>query len=287
VGALAAHAWGGAVDANGFELKGARLVGGSVLGAAEVLSNGGLGCQGDLDVLGDGSVGGTLVVGGTVMGSGPYVDSSDARLKQDVRDLFDDDAHHRTPTFTAALTADVADLTGRSNGQRRRLKLESAAVEAVRALRPVRYVFNASAAPARSFPRGDEVGFLAQEVEAVLPELVSTAPDGFKGLAYARFTPVLASAVQALAHHADALALQVHALETRAERRDAAADAAANAAASADAAADARDAQQARLDAAEANAAASAAIVEALSKRLEKMEAAMETLLLSRHAGAA
>jgi len=95
--------------------------------------------QGDLDVFGDGSVGGTLVVGGTVMGSGPYVDSSDARLKQNVRDLFSDDngvTHRRLDSSS---------------------KLESAAINAVRALRPVRYSFNASAAPNRTFPRGEEV----------------------------------------------------------------------------------------------------------------------------------
>lgn len=121
--------------------------------------------------------------------------------------------------------------------------------------------------------RARQVGFLAQEVELVLPELVSTAPDGFKGIAYARLAPVLTSAVAALASHADALTLHVQRLEDddAAQQRDAAE----------------RAAQEARLNAAEASAAASSAAVEALTARLATMEALMEALLLGQRAEAA
>lgn len=42
---LGGHQWGGHVNARGFELQGAKMMGGSVTGVAEVLSSGGLGCQ--------------------------------------------------------------------------------------------------------------------------------------------------------------------------------------------------------------------------------------------------
>ena len=123
-------------------------------------------------MFGDGSVGGTLVVGGTVMGSGPYVDSSDARLKQNVRDLFSDDVTHRSLSVPSpqvdivmgsptAEEANSGSSSSKKSNTTSRLststKLESAAIDAVRALRPVRYSFNASAAPNRSFPQGEEV----------------------------------------------------------------------------------------------------------------------------------
>lgn len=122
-------------------------------------------------MFGDGSVGGTLVVGGTVMGSGPYVDSSDARLKQNVRDLFSDDVTHRSLSipqpqvdevmgFATAEEANAGSSSNKRNITSRlstSTKLASAAINAVRALRPVRYSFNASAAPNRTFPQGEEV----------------------------------------------------------------------------------------------------------------------------------
>lgn len=106
-------------------------------------SDGGLSCKGDLDVSEDASVGGTLVVGGTVMGSGPYVDSSDRRLKANITDMFE-------------------------NG---------GAVELVKALRPVRYRFKPH--DRRRFSEKDEIGFIAQEIEALVPEIVTTDSEGF------------------------------------------------------------------------------------------------------------
>ena len=44
----------------------------------------------------------------------------------------------------------------------------------------------------------DKIGFLAQEVEAVLPELVVTKKDGFKAVNYAEMTAVLVEAVKEL-----------------------------------------------------------------------------------------
>lgn len=154
VASIGSHAWAGAVDANSHELRGATILGGSVSHVSEVQSDGGLSCKGDLDVGSDASIAGSLVVGGTVMGSGPYVDSSDVRFKTNIIDLF-------------PLTGDKA------------LGVESDTLKLVRALRPVRYRFNISGFPNRRFPEGDELGFIAQEVKEVLPELVSTSPDGF------------------------------------------------------------------------------------------------------------
>jgi hypothetical protein len=52
---------------------------------------------------------------------------------------------------------------------------------------------------------GTQIGMIAQEVETVLPELVSTDSDGYKSLAYDKMTAVLLEAVKELKAQNDAL----------------------------------------------------------------------------------
>jgi hypothetical protein len=55
------------------------------------------------------------------------------------------------------------------------------------------------------FSKGTKVGFIAQEVEEVLPELVSTGKDGFKSVQYANIVPILVEAVKELKAENDKL----------------------------------------------------------------------------------
>jgi hypothetical protein len=48
----------------------------------------------------------------------------------------------------------------------------------------------------RNFPDGRQVGFIAQEVEKVLPELVTTDQNGYKSVAYANVVPILVEAMK-------------------------------------------------------------------------------------------
>src|SRR5262249_44104738 len=48
----------------------------------------------------------------------------------------------------------------------------------------------------RAFPAGRQVGFLAQEVEGVLPELVHTDAQGYKSVAYINLVPLLVEAIK-------------------------------------------------------------------------------------------
>lgn len=52
---------------------------------------------------------------------------------------------------------------------------------------------------------GNKIGFIAQEVEAVLPELVVTKADGFKAVNYAEMSAVLVEAVKELSRQIDEL----------------------------------------------------------------------------------
>jgi len=64
-------------------------------------------------------------------------------------------------------------------------------LDIVQAIRGVRFnkISDAEGAP-------KQVGFIAQEVEKVLPEVVSTDDEGNKGLSYAKITPVLLEAIK-------------------------------------------------------------------------------------------
>ena len=61
-----------------------------------------------------------------------------------------------------------------------------------------------------------EIGVIAQEVEAVFPELVTTCEDeGYKAVEYGRFSVVLLEAVKELKANVEALAQRIAPLETR------------------------------------------------------------------------
>lgn len=49
----------------------------------------------------------------------------------------------------------------------------------------------------KGFPEGRHYGVIAQEIEKVLPEVVNTAPDGTKSVAYTEIIPVLIEAMKA------------------------------------------------------------------------------------------
>jgi len=52
--------------------------------------------------------------------------------------------------------------------------------------------------PSKEFSDDRQLGFIAQEVEAIFPEMVLTGSDGYKSIDYARLTPVLLEAIKTL-----------------------------------------------------------------------------------------
>ena len=57
-----------------------------------------------------------------------------------------------------------------------------------------------------------DIGFIAQEVETVLPEIVKTGDDGYKSVDYARVTSVLVEAVKTQQQQLDDYRIKVNAL---------------------------------------------------------------------------
>ncbi len=88
-------------------------------------------------------------------------------------------------------------------------------------LRAVRYHYRQDVA-GHPLPQGAQVGVLAQELEAVYPELVSTGADGFKAVNYAQLTPVLLEAIKELQLQVETLSKQVESSGRRATQAGAA-----------------------------------------------------------------
>jgi hypothetical protein len=89
---------------------------------------------------------------------------------------------HSHPYSDSRLKIDIADIAN--------------PLEEVLALRGVRYRWNTKEFPAMFFGDKPQIGFIAQDVEQVYPELVTTAPNGYKMVDYARLTPILVEAMR-------------------------------------------------------------------------------------------
>ena len=71
-------------------------------------------------------------------------------------------------------------------------------LENVMNLRGVEYNWRTDEFEGKNFEEGEQIGFIAQEVEKVIPEVVRTDNNGYKSLDYARLTAVLVEAVKEL-----------------------------------------------------------------------------------------
>jgi hypothetical protein len=88
------------------------------------------------------------------------------------------------------------------------------ALDKLLGLRGVNYEWRTEEFPERGLPDGRQLGLIAQEVEKVFPELVSTGGDGYKALAYDRLTAILLEAIKEQQAQIEALSVRLQVLET-------------------------------------------------------------------------
>ncbi|GMF31438.1 unnamed protein product [Phytophthora lilii] len=83
------------------------------------------------------------------------------------------------------------------------------AQETIRRLRPVTFEWRRDEFPGRDFPAGVFPGFLADDVEQILPDLVQQDGDGWKSLDYVGLVPHLVRAMQEMQSQLEASQTQV------------------------------------------------------------------------------
>lgn len=96
------------------------------------------------------------------------------------------------------------------------------ALDTVLTLRGVSYEWDKAKWPERKFDDGTQIGFIAQEVEKVLPGLVSTDAQGYKAVNYIGAVPVLVEAMKTQQKQIDAAKKENAELKTRLARLEAA-----------------------------------------------------------------
>jgi hypothetical protein len=99
-------------------------------------------------------------VNGTAGGTSAYAVSSDRRFKRDIKALVDP-------------------------------------LDVIKHLQGVSYEFNHEAFPERKFESGRQIGFIAQQIEPFVPEIVRTDKDGFKSVQYSQLVPLLVEGIKA------------------------------------------------------------------------------------------
>jgi hypothetical protein len=70
------------------------------------------------------------------------------------------------------------------------------ALDNVLKMRGVTYYWKVDEYPDKHFPEGEQIGFIAQEVEKVYPQVVLTDKEGYKSVDYSKLTPVLVEAIK-------------------------------------------------------------------------------------------
>ena len=84
-------------------------------------------------------------------------------------------------------------------------------------LRGVQFEWKRQEYPDRNFRLGKQIGFIAQQVEEVFPELVGVNQDGYKGIDYQNVTAVLVEAIKEQQREIEVLKASVAALQDQSD----------------------------------------------------------------------
>ena len=143
--------------------------------------------DGNMNIQGETTIEGNLVVSGSVLGSGPYIDVSDERLKKNIRSL------------SEGLDESILENLLKLNGVVYELDAENVAnalgTKNIRGFTTSDEDRHGSRTRIK-FNDDTQIGFIAQDVEKVFPQLVQTDINGYKGINYARFVPLITESIK-------------------------------------------------------------------------------------------
>jgi len=100
-------------------------------------------------------------------------------------------------TFAGCVTA--SNLTCPSDIRyKKNIQPLSNSLQSIQKMQGVRYDWKRDEFPEKNFSQESQIGFIAQEIETVFPEMVLIDEKGYKSVDYARLTPVLVEAIKEL-----------------------------------------------------------------------------------------
>ena len=109
----------------------------------------------------------------------------------------------RANGFFTSLTSTNAPSVDSDRRFKRNITEIQSALDIVEHLTGVQYLMRTEDFPERNFSGGTQLGFIAQDVEEILPAVVTTMDDGFKAIQYGALTPVLINAIKELVQQRD------------------------------------------------------------------------------------
>jgi hypothetical protein len=123
-----------------------------------------------------------------------------------------------TPTVRLYVNGDIIanSIAGSSDSRfKTNVRPVTNALDKVKALQGVYFNWNQEAFPARDFPNQNAIGFIAQEVEKVLPEVVQTekTAEGYKAVQYDKVVALLVEAIKEQQQQIDVLKQQIRRLK--------------------------------------------------------------------------
>jgi hypothetical protein len=107
-----------------------------------------------------------------------------------------------SPGYTLTVAGNAWVTSGSWSGSDARWKKNvstlstTSSLDKILKLKPVTYEWKVDEYPEMKFSNSTQLGFIAQDVEKIIPEVVNTNNEGYKGISYEKIVPVLTSAMQ-------------------------------------------------------------------------------------------
>jgi hypothetical protein len=169
--------------------------------------------HGTAEFLSEVVIDGGVTVHGSVVGSGPYVDSSDRRFKRNITAMGAFAHGSAAAASAAAASAASLNVVMKMQGVRKSCVTPTNLLlfmcmffvfACVCKCIQVTYKYAVDAFPERKFPDGEQIGWIAQDMQEIAPQLVSADSEGYLGVSYAHATVLVAEAVKELKLQHDA-----------------------------------------------------------------------------------
>ena len=105
---------------------------------------------------------------------------------------------HVTGTIRSTTVINTAALACSDERYKKNIKKIDNALINVLKMKGVNYYWKSKAYPEWDFNNRKQIGFIAQEIELIYPELVNTDEQGYKSVDYSKLTPILVEAIKDL-----------------------------------------------------------------------------------------